>query len=152
MIVFRLSKKEFINDLSGRGAEKTGGRWNSKGVPILYTAASRALAVVEVIVHVPVGIIPVNYQLATIEIPDDSVLNVDIKDLPKNWATNPFTRHTQDIGNNFIKTNNHLVLKAPSASVPGDFNYLINPRHPEFNHIKIKTIEPFVFDVRLFRK
>jgi RES domain-containing protein len=152
MIVFRLSKQAFINDLSGMGAEKTGGRWNSKGMPVLYTAASRALAVIEVAVHVPVGIIPINYHLATIEIPDKSILKIDIKDLPKNWATNPFTRHTQDIGNNFIRNNNYLVLQVPSATVAGDINYLINPRHPDFSKIKIKAIEPFVFDVRLFKK
>jgi RES domain-containing protein len=152
MTVYRLSKKAFINDLSGLGAEKTGGRWNSKGIPLLYTAASRALAVVEVAVHVPIGIIPVDYHLATIEIPDDEIIEADLNTLPKNWATNPFTRYTQDIGNNFIKKNNHLVLKVPSASVAGDFNYLINSRHLEFNSIKIKSIDPFVFDVRLFKK
>ncbi|MFD2148137.1 RES family NAD+ phosphorylase [Mucilaginibacter antarcticus] len=152
MIVFRLSKKAFINDLSGMGAEKTGGRWNSKGIPLLYTAASRALAVVEVAVHVPLGIIPVDYHLATIEIPDDEIIEADFNTLPKNWATNPFIRQTQNIGNNFIKNNYHLALQVPSASVAGDFNYLINPRHSEFYRVKIKTIEPFVFDVRLFKK
>jgi RES domain-containing protein len=152
MIVFRLSKQAFIRDLSGMGAEKTGGRWNSKDVAVLYTAASRALAVVEVVVHVPVGIIPVNYQLATIEVPDNSILKIDIKDLPKNWATNPFTRHTQDIGNKFIRNNEFLVLQVPSATVTGDTNYLINPKHLEFNKVKIKSVEPFMFDVRLFKK
>ncbi len=134
------------------GAEKTGGRWNSKGVAVLYTAASRALAVVEVAVHVPVGIIPIDYYLATIEVPDEEVIEANLSTLPKNWATNPFTIHTQNVGNNLIRANNYLVLKVPSASVPGDFNYLINPRHPEFNNVKIKNVEPFVFDVRLFRK
>ncbi len=134
------------------GAEKTGGRWNSKGVAVLYTAASRALAVVEVAVHVPVGIIPIDYYLATIEVPDEEVIEVNLSTLPKNWATNPFTIHTQTVGNNFIRTNNYLVLKVPSASVPGDYNYLINPRHPEFSNVTIKNVEPFVFDVRLFRK
>lgn len=61
MIVYRLARQTFIHDLSGYGAEKTGGRWNSKGRPVLYTAASRALAMVEVAVHVPLGIIPVNF-------------------------------------------------------------------------------------------
>jgi RES domain-containing protein len=152
MIVFRLSKQAFIKDLSGIGAEKTGGRWNSKGVPVLYTAASRALAVVEVVVHVPVGIIPINYQLATLEVPDSSILEIDVNDLPKNWATNPFTRQTQDIGNSFIRNNEYLVLQVPSATITGDINYVINPRHPEFNNVKIKSIEPFIFDVRLFKK
>ncbi|MBC7399876.1 MAG: RES family NAD+ phosphorylase [Mucilaginibacter sp.] len=152
MIVYRLGKQAFINDLSGYGAEKTGGRWNSKGFPVLYTAASRALAVVEVAVHVPLGIVPVNYHLATIYAPDNDILTVNVDDLPAKWATNPFIRDTQAIGNQFIRNCSHLVLQVPSASVPGDHNYLINPRHPDFNKVKIKSIAAFVFDIRLFKK
>ena len=152
MIVYRLSKQSFINDLSGYGAEKTGGRWNSKGIAVLYTAASRALAVVEVAVHVPVGIIPTNYFIATIEIPENDILELAVKDLPANWNRNPFVKDTQLIGNDFIKSNKYLALKVPSASVNGDFNYLINPRHPDFSKVKLKSIDSFAFDVRLFKK
>jgi RES domain-containing protein len=152
MIVYRLSKQAFINDLSGYGAEKTGGRWNSKGIPVLYTAASRALAVVEVAVHVPFGIVPVNYFLATIDIPDKDILKLGLKDLPSNWNKYPFIKDTQFIGNNFIRNNEHLVLQVPSATVEGDFNYLVNPRHPDFKKVKVKSIDPFVFDIRLFKK
>jgi RES domain-containing protein len=152
MIVYRLSKQAFINDLSGYGAEKTGGRWNSKGIPVLYTAASRALAVVEIAVHVPFGIVPVNYFLATIDIPDKDILKLNLKDLSSNWNKYPFVRDTQTIGNNFIRGNEHLVLQVPSATVDGDFNYLVNPRHPDFKKVKVKSIDPFVFDIRLFKK
>jgi RES domain-containing protein len=152
MIVYRLSKQAFINDLSGYGAEKTGGRWNSKGIPVLYTAASRALAVVEIAVHVPFGIVPVNYFLATIDIPDTDILKLDLKELPSHWNKYPFIRNTQVIGNNFIRSNEHLVLQVPSATVDGDFNYLVNPRHPDFKKVKVKSIDPFVFDIRLFKK
>jgi RES domain-containing protein len=152
MIVYRLSRQAFINDISGYGAEKTGGRWNSKGIAVLYTAASRALAVVEIAVHVPIGIIPINYFMATINVPENDIIKVDINDLPANWNTNPFVKDTQAIGNDFIRKNEHLVLQVPSATVAGDHNYLVNPRHPEFKKVKIKSIDPFVFDVRLFKK
>lgn len=152
MIVFRLSRQAFINDISGYGAEKTGGRWNSKGIPVLYTAASRALAVVEIAVHVPVGIIPANYFLASVEVPDDDILKLDTKTLPKNWNSNPFVKATQTIGDNFIRSNTHLILQVPSATVTGDHNYLINPRHTDFNKVKIKSIDTFLFDSRLFKK
>jgi RES domain-containing protein len=152
MIVFRLSRQAFINDISGYGAEKTGGRWNSKGIPILYTAASRALAVVEIAVHVPVGIIPVDYYLASVELPDDDILKIDLNALPKNWNTYPLIKATRTIGDNFIRSNTHLVLQVPSATVIGDHNYLINPRHPDFNKVKIKSMDAFVFDSRLFKK
>ncbi len=152
MIVFRLSRQAFINDLSGYGAEKTGGRWNSKGTPILYTAASRALAVVEIAVHVPVGIIPTNYYLASVKVPDHDILLLEVRSLPRNWNSTPFVKATQSIGDNFIRSNTHLILQVPSATVTGDHNYLINPRHPDFNKVKIKSIDAFVFDSRLFRK
>ena len=152
MIVYRLSRQVFIKDISGYGAEKTGGRWNSKGIPVLYTAASRALVVVEIAVHVPIGIIPINYYLAIIDVPDKDILKINLSDLPSNWNTNPFIKETQAIGNSFIRSNDHLVLQVPSATVAGDYNYLINPRHPEFKKVKIKSINSFVFDVRLFKK
>ena len=72
MIVYRLCKQAYINDLSGHGAEMNGGRWNGKGNPALYTSGSRALAVLEIAVHVPFGLLPTNYYMIAIEVPDES--------------------------------------------------------------------------------
>lgn len=153
MTLYRLSKQQYINDLSGRGAELTGGRWNSKGIPVLYTAESRALAAIEIAVHTPLGIMPANYYLATIEIPDiERASMVDIADLPANWDRNPFLIITQKIGDSFIKANKHLILQVPSATVKGDHNYLINPLHIDFKKVRITSTEPFEFDSRLFKK
>ena len=153
MIVYRLSKQSYIHDLSGRGAEINGGRWNSKGVSVVYTAASRALAVLEVAVHTPLGIIPTDYFMATIELRDENnLVHIDIADLPLNWNSNPIIKATQLIGDKFAKINRHLVLQVPSATVPGDFNYLINPMHPDFKTVKIIKTEPFEFDMRLFKQ
>ena len=153
MMLYRLSKQAYCNDLSGYGAEKTGGRWNSKGIPMLYTASSRALAMVEIAVHVPLGIIPFNYYLIIIEIGgEESMLKANISDFPPNWNKSPFIKATQLIGDNFIRSNTHLVLQVPSVIVPGDYNYLINPRHPLFKNVQVKNTEPFEFDLRLFKK
>jgi RES domain-containing protein len=153
MIVYRLSKQSYIHDLSGRGAEINGGRWNSKGVSVVYTAASRALAVLEVAVHTPLGIIPTDYFMATIELRDENNLEaIDIADLPSNWSSNPVIKATQLIGDKFAKINRHLALQVPSAIVPGDFNYLINPMHLDFKTVKIIKTEPFEFDMRLFKQ
>ena len=70
MIVFRLSKAAYALDLSGKGAEKTGGRWNSKGVPMVYAGSSRALCTAEIAVHLPLGLVPAGYSLTQLEIPD----------------------------------------------------------------------------------
>jgi RES domain-containing protein len=153
MIVYRLCKKAYINDLSGRGAEIHGGRWNNKGLPALYTASSRALAVLEVAVHVPLGIIPTNYYMTVIEVADNlSITKINIKDLPSDWNRNPILKATQYIGDDFLKDNKHLILQVPSASVAGDYNYIFNPNHPDFAALKIIMTEPFKFDSRLFKK
>ena len=153
MIVFRLSKSKYSKDLSGAGAEKTGGRWNSKGKALIYTSASRALCVTEIAVHTPLGIVPKDYELISLELPDASgILEIKTADLPHNWKSFPHPNSTQAFGDSFITSGKHLVLKVPSAVVQGDFNYLINPRHPDSPKVKVISIEPFQFDERLFNK
>lgn len=153
MILYRLSRQKYINDLSGKGAELSGGRWNSKGVAVLYTSESRALAAIEIAVHTPLGIIPADYYLATIQLPElERAVKIDPEDLPRYWERSPFISVTQLVGDAFIKDNKHLLLQVPSATVKGDHNYLVNPKHPDFNKVQITSTEPFDFDVRLFKK
>ncbi len=151
MEVFRLSKKRFAQDLSGKGAELAGGRWNSKGVAVLYTAQSRALCTAELAVHLPLQIIPKDYQLITIEIPDDLPF-FEPKKLPKDWDSLPHSDSTQKIGDQFVLKNQFLIMKVPSVVVQGDFNYVINPLHSLFSKIKITKTEPYNFDKRFFIK
>lgn len=152
MIVYRLSHKGYCNDLSGKGASIYGGRWNSKGKALLYTSDSRALCITEVAVHTPLGIVPVDYSLGIIEIPDDSRVQEIIPDqLPADWKSFPHSASTQLIGDQFILDKKNLILKVPSAMVPGEYNYLINPAHSEFSTISLLRTEPFTFDERLFK-
>lgn len=151
MIVYRLSKEKYKNDLSGKGAEIAGGRWNSKGIAMLYTSQSRALCTTEIAVHSPLGMIPSDYWIVTIEFPDSfEILELDPATLSADWKTFPHPHSTQAIGDDFIKTGKYLVMKVPSAVVPGDFNYLINPTHTAFSQVKINSTELFEFDERLF--
>lgn len=151
MIVFRLSKSVHSGDLSGKGAEKSGGRWNSKGVPMVYTGESRALCTTEIAVHTPLGNIPLDYELVSIEIPHTiSIKELSKKEIPKDWRVFPHSHSTQQIGDKFVKDAKFLVLKVPSVVVHGEFNYLINPDHKDISSISIRTIEPFNFDERLF--
>ena len=152
MRVYRLSKKKYCRDLSGKGAELAGGRWNSRGNAMLYTSDSRALCTTEIAVHMPLGIIPEDYYLTIIEISDKAkIFEIDPKQLPSDWNTFPHAHFTQEIGDRFINENEFLVLKVPSAVVQGDFNYLINPHHKDIRFIKIIDTEEFSFDKRLFR-
>jgi len=152
MIVFRLSKSVFAADLTGTGSEKAGGRWNSKGVAMVYTSGTRALCTAEVAVHIPLGIVPDDYKLVTIEIPDDSITVIEEKDLPADWRSFPHSDSTQKAGDRFIRESIHLAMKVPSVVVQGEFNYLINPKHPDMKKTKILKTESFVFDERLFRR
>jgi RES domain-containing protein len=153
MIVYRLAKAKYSNDLSGKGAEKTGGRWNSKGTALLYTSESRALCTAEIAVHTPLGSIPNDYVMIAIDIPDDAgIAQAGYEDLPENWKAFPHLHATQVIGDRFVAENPALVLKVPSAIVHGDFNYLVNPQHPDFGKVSIIGVENFEFDTRLFVK
>jgi len=153
MIVYRLSNKKYKNDLSGKGAERSGGRWNSKGVALLYTCQSRALCTAEIAVHTPLGIVPSNYWLTTIEIPGSApLLEINPDSLTKDWKSFPHPHSTQLLGDNFVTAGKYLLMKVPSAVVQGDFNYLLNPAHHLFSSVKIKSTEQFVFDERLFIK
>lgn len=153
MIVYRLCKTQHQDDLSGKGAEKTGGRWNSRGRSVLYTCESRALCTTEIAVHMPLGVIPDDYLLLSIEIPDNvSILELQEKGLPENWKSFPHPDTTQKIGDKILNENKFLIIKVPSVVVQGDFNYLINPQHKDFNKIKVLITESFEFDTRLFKK
>lgn len=150
MIVYRLSRAKYSNDLSGKGAELAGGRWNSKGIALVYTGQTIALCMAEVAVHIPFGIIPVDYELITLEIPDEDIYELKKLQLPEDWKSLPPAYSTQGIGDDFVKKGKFMVLKIPSAMVQGEFNYLINPLHPKIKKVKIKKTETFSFDQRLF--
>ncbi|MDZ7773396.1 MAG: RES family NAD+ phosphorylase [Balneolaceae bacterium] len=153
MTVFRLCRKPYRNDLSGRGAEIKGGRWNSEGVPLLYTSQSRALSVVELAVHLPLGIHPLDYFMLTITVPDFvPVQSSEEMGLPADWKERLHSQSTREIGNQFFDMNTHLVLEVPSAVVEGDHNYLVNPRHSDFNQVTLVETVPFQFDRRLFER
>ncbi|MEP6794118.1 MAG: RES family NAD+ phosphorylase [Saprospiraceae bacterium] len=153
MIVYRLSKSIHAHDLSGKGAEINGGRWNSKGIALIYTSETRALCMAEIAVHTPLGILSLDYELITIEFPDHiKIHTLDFKNLSADWSSIPHAHSTQEIGDQFVKANKYLVIKVPSVIVKGEFNYLINPNHKDMKSVKIKSRESFNFDKRLFRK
>lgn len=151
MIVFRLSKSKFAGDLTGKGAEISGGRWNSKGTAMVYTSESRALCTTEVAVHTPLGNVPLDYVLVSIDIPEDiTIQELQLSEIPSDWKSFPHSHSTQEIGDNFVNSGKSAVMKVPSAVVQGDHNYLINPNHKESVQIKFISSEPFSFDQRMF--
>lgn len=151
MRVYRLSRKKYSKELSGKGAAISGNRWNSKGTEIIYTAESRALAMAEVLVHLTLATLPRDFMMLEIDIPKNiSIEELSLENLPRNWNSHPPSSETQKIGDQFIQELKNCVLKVPSAVVPGDFNFLINPFHNEFKEITIIDSKDFPFDYRIF--
>ena len=151
MIVFRLSREEYKDEISGYGASLNGQRWNSKGTEVVYTAQTRALANSEVAVHISLGILPMDYHMVSIEIPNSvKVSELQKSELPSGWDAIPCQPNSQVIGDQFVKENKYAVLKVPSAVVKGEFNFIMNPKHMDFKKIKITNTESFPFDPRYF--
>ncbi len=152
MEVFRLSRAKYADQLSGFGASLKGARWNSRGTEVIYTALNRSLAMAEVAVHFSLSMLPRDFRMLTIHIPDDlAILHLPINDLPENWNSFPYNSLTQKFGDKWSIQNKFALLKVPSAVTKGDFNLLINPSHSEFDRIFIIENEPFPFDNRIFK-
>lgn len=149
MTVFRLAAEKFKDDLSGKGEEIYGGRWNPVGYALLYTSQSRALANLEIMVTIVPGVMPIGYYILEIEIPDTApIYEITVEQLPKEWRK--MESFTQFAGYEIIRQQRHLAFKVPSACIMHEYNYLINPAHPSIKEIKLLRSEPFEFDERLF--
>lgn len=149
MILYRIARCIYIDDLTGMGARLFGGRWNSEGQPALYLASSRSLSVLEVLVHLPPLIIPDDYCLVEIKVPDNSINNLSIDDLPENWKDISAPTILKRIGDEFLKEKKYLMMRVPSSIVPMEYNYILNPLHQDIKEVKILKKEPFSFDERL---
>ena len=156
MIVYRIEREKYLDTtLDGIGASLSKGfRWNSFNTKLIYTAESRALASLEIAMHLDLSEdLPLDRYYVTIEIPDGmTILEVKIEDLPDNWNAKPPTTITQTIGDDFVSYNEAAVLKVPSNIVPQEFNYLINPNHNDARKIKKVNISSMIFDSRLKKK
>ena len=156
MVVYRIERKKYLKTtLTGIGASMSNGyRWNSYHTKLVYTAESRALATLEISVHLDISEdLPTDRYYVEIEIPEQiTIQEVKVEDLPEDWNSNPPTIVTQTIGDDFVFQNESAILKVPSSIVPQEFNYLINPNHPDAKKIKVIGNIPMYFDPRLKMK
>lgn len=150
--VHRLTKRKYAGDpLSGVGGLHAGGRWHHKGNRIVYCAESLSLASLEFLVNFGKLTTPIRLVAFEVSIPDDLVEPLDRKGLPKDWGSVPHPSGTADLGAVWLTSVRSAVLKVPSVVSPGEYNFLLNPAHPEFGRIKILRTESYKYDSRLTR-
>jgi RES domain-containing protein len=148
MIVYRITNEAYKNDISGNGAALYGSRWNSKGIHLLYTSQFISLSILESLVHLKRNEIPPTQYLLHIEFPDEKkITEISFNKMKKNWHRE--SEYTQWIGDQFMQNKEGLVLKVPSAIVPQENNFLLNPLHAEFKKVKIISSELLQLDKRL---
>ncbi len=148
MYVYRIVKSKYAAELSGEGARLFGGRWNDKGTPCLYASESRSLALLEYTVNVNVDDIPRALSLTTIEIPDH-IHEVTISELPGNWRLAPAPADAAHFGTALLRSMIAPSIKIPSVVIPEEFNYLLNPLHPDKELFRIVEIKDFIYDLRI---
>ena len=151
MRFWRICRKPYVDTaLDGSGGMYTSGRWHSKGNPIVYTASSAALAALEVLVHVDPLTAPADLRLLAIELPDD--LSIEVLEpitLPEGWHSVPAPAALQILGSSWLTSGRTAALNVPSAVIKVERNFLLNPRHPEVQRVRILSDEAFSFDTRL---
>jgi RES domain-containing protein len=143
------SEKHVGTAFSSEGAEEYGGRFNSVGIPIVYTSESVSLATLELLAKAGGRqrlsgrvVLPVTFE-------GSQGLALDEEDLPEGWDDRPHGPASQQVGDKWIQSKESLVLRVPSVVVPEEHNYLVNPEHSEFEELEIGEPRPLDVDPRL---
>ena len=151
MIVYRITKHKFAADIKGTGAALFPGRWNKSGTPVLYTGITKEIALLETIVHATPMIVS-DLDILTIEIPDDSITDLEIPDLPANWAEYPAPTKLSDLGEKWVLAGLTIALKIPSCIINTSYNVILNCNHLNFSSVNVLDHSKFHFDIRLISR
>ncbi len=133
----------------GEGARLYGGRWNSPGAPVVYTAQSESLAALELLVHLQATWSLRSYCSIPVDFDDALVASVDPAALPPDWRDSPAPSALQQIGDQWVAAQGSVVLQVPSAIVPNELDFILNPRHPDFGRLVVGPPSGFELDPRL---
>ncbi len=147
MEIFRITLTKWSNALVASGREA---RWNSNGMRMIYAAESRSLACLENVVHRGSRGLNAQFKVMVIKVPESlKIKTLSPKKLPPKWDETARCALCREIGDDWLRSYDSAVLKVPSAIVKFDFNYLINPMHPDLDKIKLVRVEEFQFDKRI---
>jgi RES domain-containing protein len=148
--VWRITHKDYKESaFTGEGAKLFGGRFNSEGIPLVYTSGNLSLAMLEIMVQSNGRDYFKQCTVFYAEIPKHLITTPELNDLPGKWNQIPYGKQSQQFGDEWIKSGSSPVLRVPSVVVPIEFNFLMNPLHPEFSKIEIYDAENVSFDTRL---
>ncbi len=143
-----VKEKHVATAFSGEGAAKTGGRWNSRGVAVVYASATCSLAALETLVHLNPQV-RFNYRIIRIEFDQGLVERLTLASLPADWKLEPPPLSTRQLGDEWARALRSAILAVPSVIIQGEANYVLNPAHPDFTKIAIGQPADFAFDSRL---
>jgi len=150
MFLYRVCRNKYIDDLSGAGSRIHGGRWNNPGIPAVYTSGSKSLAVLESLTNTPPAILQNDFSILTLELTGKFAIDeLLIKQLPRNWNKYPAPVNLAKLGDKWLLRAKSLLLKIPSVVIPSEYNYVINPLHPDIRKVKIIAIEKLALDNRI---
>ena len=139
------------HDLSGKGAEASGGRWNRPGTPMVYASTSRALACLETVVHLAKTPLPLNRYLVAIDVPRptwEAAASFDTSHFV-GWDAEPAGKVSLDWGSAWARGSSSLLAFVPSVIVVEELNVLINPRHPDAKRLRAAKVRRWLYDGRL---
>lgn len=137
---------------TGEGARLYGGRWNHKGTMMVYTAGSVSLAALEMLAHLETHQLLNDYVCLPISFDETLCYKLDLDNLPDDWRSDPAPASTRDIGTQWVRGLSSVVLAVPSALVPLEMNFLINPQHPDFDKLDMGDAQAFQYDPRLIKR
>lgn len=146
-----IKAKHATTAFTGGSAKTYGGRWNSPGTAVVYTAGSTSLAILEMLVHLQAQDLMRRYVIFEVSFDETLVTTVDPARLPKSWRRSPSPATVQQVGDAWVAGGTSAVLRLPSVIVPSEWNYLLNPAHPDFAKITIGPKQPIKFDPRLVK-
>lgn len=152
---WRIIREKYIDRkraFSGEGAAKSGERWNHISIPVVYASGHLSLAALERFVNMGHEGKYLRFVYFRLEIPDNIIEVVEPIMLPSNWRSVPATDSTKDFGTRWVKEGRSAILRVPSAIIPVEYNFVLNPYHPDFkNSIKIDDPKPFSYDHRMWK-
>lgn len=153
MRVWRITTRAHAS-FDGEGARLYGSRWTPRGMPAVFTSATLSLAALERFVHTDADLESPSLVAISADVPAEEIAidSVDVAQLQPDWRTFPPSPVLTAVGKRWLQASETAVLSVPSAVIPHERNFLLNPRHREFARIAVSRQEPFTFDPRMWKK